>query len=143
MGVYKCYNRLVLLTKAKKGGTMIATVIICIIIAITVVFAARRAVRTFSGDGSCCGGKRTKKVKRTHVEDTDEANYPYATDVSIGGMTCERCSAAVENALNGIDGVWARVDLAAKNAHVLSKQPLDMDCVKDVVREAGYYVIQR
>ena len=94
MGVYKCYNRLVLLTKAKKGGTMIATVIICIIIAIAVVFAARRAVRTFSGDGSCCGGKRTKKVKRTHVEDTDEANYPYATDVSIGGMTCERCSAA-------------------------------------------------
>ena len=64
MGVYKCYNRLVLLTKAKKGGTMIATVIICIIIAIAVVFAARRAVRTFSGDGSCCGGKRTKKVKR-------------------------------------------------------------------------------
>lgn len=62
MGVYKCYNRLVLLTKAKKGGTMIATVIICIIIAIAVVFAARRAVRTFSGDGSCCGRKRTKKA---------------------------------------------------------------------------------
>ena len=122
---------------------MVATVIICIVIAVAVVFAARRAVRTFSGDGSCCGGKSAKKVKRPHVEDTDEANYPYATDVSIGGMTCERCSAAVENALNGIDGVWARVDLAAKNAHVLSKQPLDMDCVKDVVREAGYYVIQR
>ena len=49
MGVYKCYNRLVLLTKAKKGGTMVATVIICIVIAVAVVFAARRAVRTFSG----------------------------------------------------------------------------------------------
>lgn len=122
---------------------MVATVIICIVIAVVAVFAGRRAVRTFSGDGSCCGRKRTKKAKRTHVEDTDEANYPHATDVPIGGMTCERCSAAVENALNGIDGVWARVDLAAKNAHVLSKQPLDMDRVRDVVREAGYYVIQR
>ena len=110
---------------------MVATVIICIVIAVAVVFAARRAVRTFSGDGSCCGRK------------SDEANYPYATDVPIGGMTCERCSAVVENALNGIDGVWARVDLAAKNAHVLSKQPLDMDRVKNVVREAGYYMIQR
>ena len=115
---------------------MVATVIICAVIAVAAVFAGRRAVRTFSGDGS-------KKAKRAHVEDTDEANYPHATDVPIGGMTCERCSAAVENALNGIDGVWARVDLAAKNAHVLSKQPLDMDRVKDVVREAGYYVMQR
>lgn len=61
MGVYKCYNRLVLLTKAKKGGTMVATVIICIVIAVAAVFAGRRAVRTFSGDGSCCGRKRTKK----------------------------------------------------------------------------------
>ena len=76
MGVYKCYNRLVLLTKAKKGGTMVATVIICIVIAVAVVFAARRAVRTITGDGSCSGGKSAKKVKRTHLEDTDDANYP-------------------------------------------------------------------
>lgn len=32
---------------------MVATVIICIVIAVAAVFAARRAVRTFSGDGSC------------------------------------------------------------------------------------------
>ena len=32
---------------------MVATVIICIVIAVAAVFAARRAVHTFSGDGSC------------------------------------------------------------------------------------------
>ena len=122
---------------------MVATVIICIVIAVCMVFAARRAVRTFSGDGSCCGKKSAKKAKRVRVTDTDEANYPYAADVPVGGMTCEKCVAAVENALNGIEGVWARVDLSAKSAHVLSKQPLDMDRVKDAVREAGYYVMQR
>lgn len=122
---------------------MVVTVIICIVIAVAMVFAGRQAIRTFSGDGSCCGKKSAKKAKRVRVADTDEANYPYATDVPVGGMTCAKCVAAVENALNGIDGVWARVDLDAKNAHVLSKQPLDMARVKDVVRDAGYYVMQR
>ena len=43
---------------------MVATVIICIVIAVAAVFAGRRAVRTFSGDGSCCGRKRTKKASQ-------------------------------------------------------------------------------
>ncbi len=122
---------------------MAATVIICIVIAVCMVFALRRAVRTFSGDGSCCGKKSKKKVRRAKVADKDEANYPYVTDVPIGGMTCEKCVFAVENTLNAFDGVWARVDLDTKNAHVLSKEPLDMDAVNDALREAGYYVISR
>ncbi len=122
---------------------MVATVIICIVIAVCAVFAGRRAVRNFSGDGSCCGGKSKKKVRRVNVSDKDEANYPYATDIPVGGMTCAKCVSAVENTLNAFDGVWARVDLEAKNAHVLSKQPLDMEAVSDAIREAGYYVITR
>ncbi len=122
---------------------MVATVIICVVIAVCMVFALRRAIRTFSGDGSCCGGKSKKKVRRVNVSDKDEANYPYTTDIPVGGMTCEKCVSAVENTLNAFDGVWARVDLEAKNAHVLSKQPLDTEAVSDAIREAGYYVISR
>ncbi len=122
---------------------MVATVIICAVIAVCMVFALRRAIRTFSGDGSCCGGKSKKKVRRVNVADKDEANYPYTTDIPVGGMTCAKCVAAVENTLNAFDGVWARVDLEAKNAHVLSKQPLDTEAVSDAIREAGYYVISR
>lgn len=122
---------------------MVATVIICVVIAVCMVFALRRAIRTFSGDGSCCGGKSKKKVRRVNVSDKDEANYPYTTDIPVGGMTCEKCVSAVENTLNAFDGVWARVDLEAKNAHVLSKQPLDTEAVNGAIREAGYYVISR
>ena len=98
---------------------MVATVIICIAIVVAGFFAGRQAIRTFSGDGSCCGKKSAKKARRVRVTDTDEANYPYTTDVPVGGMTCE------------------------KNAHVLSKQPLDLERAKDVLRDAGYYVMQR
>ncbi len=122
---------------------MFATVVICLVIAVLCVFALRRAIKTFSGDGSCCGGKSKKRIRRVRVSDRDEANYPYATDFSVGGMTCEKCVAAVENTLNAFDGVWARVDLAGKSAHVLSKDPLDMDAVKDALRDAGYYVAGR
>ncbi len=132
-----------MLEATKKGESMVATVIICVVIAVCMVFALRRAIRTFSGDGSCCGGKSKKKVRRVNVSDKDEANYPYTTDIPVGGMTCAKCVSAVENTLNAFDGVWARVDLEAKNAHVLSKQPLDKDAVSDAIREAGYYVISR
>ena len=93
--------------------------------------------------GRAAARKARRRPAACRVTDTDEANYPYTTDVPVGGMTCEKCVAAVENALNSIDGVWARVNLAEKNAHVLSKQPLDMERAKDVLRDAGYYVIQR
>lgn len=71
---------------------MVATVIICIVIVVAGFFAGRQAILTFSGDGSCCGKKSAKKARRVRVTDTDEANYPYTTDVPVGGMTCEKCA---------------------------------------------------
>lgn len=120
---------------------MVATVVLVIVIAVLFVLALRRAYRTFTGKTSCCGGgEAAAKVKRVRVEDTDEANYPYAQDVRIGGMTCEHCADAVENAINGLGGVWARVSLEKNEAHILSKEPLDLDRVKDAVTDAGYYL---
>ena len=119
---------------------MVATVIICVVIVVIAVFAVRQAARAFSGDGSCCGQKSKKRMRRVKVMDTDEANYSHTTDLAIGGMTCEKCVAAVENTLNAFDGVWARVDLQKKSAHVLSKQPLDAEAINDALREAGYYL---
>lgn len=38
--------------------------------------------------------------------------------IKIEGMHCDHCKAAVENALNGIDGVEAKVNLKKKEAIV-------------------------
>lgn len=119
----------------------VSTVVVIIIIAIIFVFAGRQAYRTWTGKSSCCGGdsgiKTPKKVK---VADTDEANYPYNADLKIGGMTCEKCVQHVQNALNSVDGTWARVDLDSKSAHVLSKSPINLDAYEKAVEAAGYYV---
>ena len=77
------------------------------------------------------------------VEDTDEANYPFSLDVTVKGMTCEKCVGRVQNALNAQPGTWARVDLGSGMAHILAKSPIDRDAVERAVEDAGYYVSHR
>lgn len=119
-----------------------STAILLIIILVAAFFAARHMIRSFSGDGSCHGGGSGKKAKAVEVEDTDESHYPYSEDLQIGGMSCENCVVAVEGAINSIDGMWGRVDLETKTAHILSKNPIDDEAVNTAVREAGYYLVQ-
>jgi len=61
--------------------------------------------------------------------------------IEINGMSCEHCQKRVENALNAIDGVVAKVELKKNRAIVdLSKDVTDQ-VLKEVVTEAGYEVV--
>lgn len=62
--------------------------------------------------------------------------------IIVEGMSCGHCSARVEKALNAMEGVEAKVDLAAKTATVtLSKEVNDTD-LKKSVEDAGYVVTE-
>ena len=64
------------------------------------------------------------------------------TRVQIEGMTCEHCKNRVENALNRLEGVSAKVNLKKKTAVVsMEKEVEDMQLQK-AVEQAGYKVIQ-
>jgi copper chaperone CopZ len=57
-------------------------------------------------------------------------------------MTCEHCKNRVENALNRLEGVSAKVNLKKKTAVVsMEKEVEDMQLQK-AVEQAGYKVIQ-
>ena len=123
---------------------MVVDVIIIVAVLIGMFFGLRRAVGTATGRRDCCSGDANpsgKKFRATRIEDTDEAHYPYATDLTVAGMSCQNCARNVENALDSIEGTWARVDLDTRTAHVLSKQPVVLDAYREVVSEAGYRVI--
>jgi len=109
--------------------------IIIAVVLVLIVLAVRKAR---SGGGCHGGGASGKQFKATKVTDTDEDNYPYAADYRISGMSCEHCVNNVTNALQSIDGTWARVDLDSRKAHVLSKNPIDQSAYEKVVDEAGY-----
>ena len=55
-------------------------------------------------------------------------------------MSCGHCSARVENALNAIEGVSAKVDLEAKTAVVTYPDTVTVDALKAAVTDAGYSI---
>ena len=56
----------------------------------------------------------------------------------IEGMSCAHCSARVENALNAIEGVQAKVELKKKRAIV--ETDVADDVLIKAVEDAGYKV---
>jgi len=58
--------------------------------------------------------------------------------IEVNGMSCKHCQAAVEKALNGIDGVEAKVDLEKKQAVVTMKEEVADDVLRQVIIDAGY-----
>lgn len=57
-------------------------------------------------------------------------------------MSCGNCAVHVENALNSMDGIWARVDLEAGEASVYMKQEYEDKALKDAVKDSGYTVFR-
>ena len=60
--------------------------------------------------------------------------------IEINGMHCPKCAARVENALNGIDGVTAKVNLEKKTAVVSLKGEVSDEAMIAAVSELGFEV---
>ncbi len=58
--------------------------------------------------------------------------------INIDGMSCKHCQARVEQALNAIEGVEARVDLDKKKAIVNLNSEVDDQVLLKAVNDAGY-----
>ena len=61
--------------------------------------------------------------------------------IEINGMHCPKCAGRVENALNAIDGVNAKVNLAKKQAVVTLKAELADEVLKNAVASLGFEVV--
>ena len=113
------------------------TVIICAVLLLLAVFAVRHYCKKLAS--GCCGaGGDQSRVQRTPVADRDLRHYPYSHTFAVEVMTCKNCAVRVENALNGIDGVYAQVHLGKKQAVVHTKRPLSAGVLRQAVAKAGY-----
>lgn len=61
--------------------------------------------------------------------------------IRIEGMSCGHCSQRVTDALNAIDGVNSKVDLAAKTATVTMKSAVSDEILKEAVERAGFKAV--
>ena len=109
-------------------------IIVLILIAILIP-AVKSSITHMKGEGSCCGGPKEKPIKKRIP------GKPIGRmSVHIEGMSCDHCRVRVENRLNELDGVVARVSLAKKLAQVSLYKKVDEQAIRDQVIGAGYEV---
>ena len=115
-----------------------STAIICaVLIVIAIIGIKSYAKKLTSG---CCGASSQPSVKKMKVRDKDKSHYPYSRLLKVDGMSCGNCASHVENALNGLEGVWAQVDLEKGEALVRMKQEYGNNELKQAVKEAGWSI---
>lgn len=114
-----------------------ATAVICLIIVIICVLGVRSYTKRMTR--GCCnaGGDPVKRVK---PKDKNLDNYPYASKIKVEGMACASCARRVENALNSMDGVWAKADSTGGSVTVRMKEQLENEEIRKAVSSAGYGV---
>ncbi len=118
----------------------ITTIIIYIAAAALIIFGIYYTVQKFRGKAksSCCGTPEVKAVRK--VDDTDESHYPYTYVLNVDGMKCSGCASNVENALDNMDGVWAKVSLGRREARVLTKKEYKREDFEEALAETAYKI---
>ena len=115
---------------------LISNIIIIAILLIIVFFAVKGAIPHFKGEGSCCGGGSQKAVKPKKL-----SNVISTKVINIEGMTCEKCAMRIQNALNSIDGVSAKVSLRGKKATVKLGKDIPDTVLNKAITDLGYEVL--
>ena len=118
---------------------MQATITNIIVIGILVVilfFAVKNTIPHFKGEGSCCGGGGKPKRNRPGKIGTVVS----VKTVKINGMSCEHCYARVQNALNSLEGVNAKVNGSRDVAMIKADREISNERIKEVIAELGYAV---
>ncbi len=113
------------------------TFMIVLILAVAVLFALKSSLKHFKGQGGCCGGGDSEvKVKKQKLQQVIETKT-----LQIEGMKCDNCKVRVENALNSLDQVNAKVSLKEKKAVVKLGADVSEEELRAAVEDAGYRVV--
>lgn len=116
------------------------TIIIYIIAAVLIIYGVYYTVQKFRGKAksSCCGTPEVNAVRK--VDDTDESHYPFRYMLTVDGMKCSGCASNVENSLDNMDGVWAKVSLGRREARVLAKKEYTKEDFDEALSKTSYKI---
>lgn len=111
------------------------TYIIIAILLIAVIFAMKGSIKHAKGEGGCCGGGSVPKVKKQKIK-----NHIAVKNMTIEGMTCANCKKRVENTLNLLNQVNAKVNLEQKKAVITLGEEISDEILIETVENMGYQV---
>ena len=81
----------------------------------------------------------SREVTTSHIQ-KEKGEFEMTKIMNIEGMTCMHCQKRVEKALNAIEGVSAKVDLATNSATLTLTKPVADEVLIQAVVDAGYEV---
>lgn len=118
------------------NGT-VSTIVIVVILAVILFFAVKNSIPHFRGEGGCCGGSgKEKLIKPAKLERIIATKV-----IKIEGMRCENCNRRVQNALNQLDGVNAKVYGDRAEAVVKLGRDIEDIELERAITGLGYRVI--
>lgn len=112
------------------------TIITIIVIVIILIPAISGSIKHMKGEGDCCGGPKEKPVKKK-ISGTKLRELT----VHIEGMHCQNCKNRIENHLNELDGVVAKVNLSKKTAVVSLYKDIDEETIRAVIEGLDFTVV--
>lgn len=124
---------------------MFATILLGIVIAVIFGIGIYNLYNNFfKGSSTCCKSKcsscpmsKIHNNYRTRVEAIEK--FQLKKSIDIEGMTCEHCTAAVEKALENIDGVViAAASVEKQSAQAALEHEVSDDVLREAIRKAGY-----
>ncbi len=116
---------------------------VCVVTnALRLRFFKVKGVEAAKAECGCVGKCNISMLESTDEALTEAAAQEVTRTLKINGMMCGHCVKRVTEALNAIDGVSARVSLAAKNAVVTLAADVADEVLVKAVTEAGYEVTE-
>lgn len=115
---------------------MIANIIIVAIIIVICAVGLKSTIAHSKGEGGCCGGgSQTLEDKPQKLEKVVSVK-----SVGIEGMKCDNCRIRVQNKLNAIPDVNAKVNLKKSEAVVKLGSSVPDEKLVEAVEASGYKV---
>lgn len=115
---------------------MIANIIIIAIIIVICVIGIKSTIAHTKGEGGCCGGgSNTIEDKPEKLDKVICVKY-----IGIEGMKCENCRIRVQNKLNSLSNINAKVNLKKSEAVVKLGADISDEKLIEAVETAGYKV---
>lgn len=111
------------------------TYIVVAVLVVAIVFAVRGSMKHVKGEGGCCGGGSVPKVKKQRIKQSVAVKR-----IVIEGMTCDNCRKRVENSLNELNQVNAKVSLKDNTATVKLGEYVPDEMLRGAIEKAGYKV---
>lgn len=111
------------------------SILILLIVVIVLIPALKSSLTHLKGESSCCGGPKEKVRKKT-IRGKKLAEMI----LSVDGMHCSSCKVRIENHLNELEGIVAKVNLEKKQVTVSLYQDVSPNEIIKTIEDLDYHV---